>query len=296
MNTSSGIGVSTESDDTINEDTTVGVASAVKEGVTPSVVDMTMEMEKLSSLEDTIGLGSFPPLSTPVTNTAGNSLGKYSYANVTGKSSGDKRNISTLFTPEGNEIDVVISVKLCGVPVTTFNEDGLSVIATKLDTSLMLDSYTSDMCMQYWGRSSYVRVMIELRTDVELKDIIVIHIHEKCLKNTCAGKKKTVKKPSQTSRGVPVGSKMSFKPQKEYRHVLKKPTVSFSGNKKKGVKPIIKVSNSNPFKVLNTVNNDVELERIGYCWNDDEEIEFCDDGVDGFNAFSCWYDELGLRR
>nr|GFA38914.1 hypothetical protein [Tanacetum cinerariifolium] len=264
MNTSSGIGVSTESDDTINEDTTVGVASAVKEGVTPSVVDMTMEMEKLSSLEDTIGLGSFPPLSTPVTNTAGNSLGKYSYANVTGKSSGDKRNISTLFTPEGNEIDVVISVKLCGVPVTTFNEDGLSVIATKLDTSLMLDSYTSDMCMQYWGRSSYVRVMIELRTDVELKDIIVIHIHEKCLKNTCAGKKKTVKKPSQTSRGVPVGSKMSFKPQKEYRHVLKKPTVSFSGNKKKGVKPIIKVSNSNPFKVLNTVNNDVELERIGF--------------------------------
>nr|GFB68895.1 hypothetical protein [Tanacetum cinerariifolium] len=224
MNTSSGIGVSTKSDDTINEDTTVGVASAVKEGVTPSIVDMTVEMEKLSSLEDTIGLGSFPPLSTPVTYTAGNSIGKSSYANVTGKSSGDKRNIRTLFTLEGNEIDVVISVestsynsiggldamlengtwfirnnplilkkwlsdenlskedvntvlvwvKLCGVHVTTFNEDGLSAIATKLITSLMLDSYTSDMCMQSWGRSSYVRVMIELRTNVELKDIIVM--------------------------------------------------------------------------------------------------------------------------
>nr|GFA66641.1 hypothetical protein [Tanacetum cinerariifolium] len=280
MNTSSGIGVSTESDDTINEDTTVGVASAVKEGVTPSVVDMTMEMEKLSSLEDTIGLGSFPPLSTPVTNTAGNSLGKYSYANVTGKSSGDKRNISTLFTPEGNEIDVVISVKLCGVPVTTFNEDGLSVIATKLDTSLMLDSYTSDMCMQYWGRCASCKVFR--------------HIHEKCLKNTCAGKKKTVKKPSQTSRGVPVGSKMSFKPQKEYRHVLKKPTVSFSGNKKK---------DPDALPLLLPVISDLVFfaDRVlpagrGYCWNDDEEIEFCDDGVDGFNAFSCWYDELGLRR
>ncbi|GJX11725.1 hypothetical protein Tco_0201584 [Tanacetum coccineum] len=32
-----------------------------------------------------------------------------------------------------------------------------------------------------------------------------------------------------------------------------------------------------------------------YCWYDDEEIVFCDDGVDGFEAFSCWYDELGLR-
>ncbi|GKG37255.1 hypothetical protein Tco_0447428, partial [Tanacetum coccineum] len=30
---------------------------------------------------------------------------------------------------------------------------------------IMLDSYTSDMCMQSWGRSSYARVMIELRAD-----------------------------------------------------------------------------------------------------------------------------------
>nr|GEW41440.1 hypothetical protein [Tanacetum cinerariifolium] len=32
-----------------------------------------------------------------------------------------------------------------------FSEDGLSAIATKLGTPLMLDSYTSDMCMQSWG-------------------------------------------------------------------------------------------------------------------------------------------------
>ncbi|GKD23047.1 hypothetical protein Tco_1224750 [Tanacetum coccineum] len=52
----------TLSNNTVNEDTLVGVASAVKEGVTPSVVDMTIEMEKLSSLDDTTVLGSFPPL------------------------------------------------------------------------------------------------------------------------------------------------------------------------------------------------------------------------------------------
>ncbi|GJY26145.1 high affinity nitrate transporter 2.4-like protein [Tanacetum coccineum] len=53
-------------------------------------------------------------------------------------------------------------VKLHGVPVMAFSEDGLSDIATKLGNPLMLDSYTSDMYMQSWGRSSYARVMIEL--------------------------------------------------------------------------------------------------------------------------------------
>nr|GEY45141.1 reverse transcriptase domain-containing protein [Tanacetum cinerariifolium] len=38
----------------------------------------------------------------------------------------------------------------------------------------MLDSYTSDMCMQSWGRPSYARVTVELRADVELKDNIVV--------------------------------------------------------------------------------------------------------------------------
>ncbi|GJV03218.1 hypothetical protein Tco_1336787 [Tanacetum coccineum] len=51
---------------------------------------------------------------------------------------------------------------------------GLSAIATKLGTLLMLDSYTSDMCMQLCGRSSYVRTMIELQADVKLKDTIVV--------------------------------------------------------------------------------------------------------------------------
>ncbi|GJZ86338.1 RNA-directed DNA polymerase, eukaryota, reverse transcriptase zinc-binding domain protein [Tanacetum coccineum] len=166
---------------------------------------------------------------------------------------------------------VPIWVKLHGVPVMAFSEDGLSAIATKL-------------------------VTIELRADVELKDSIVVampkitregyytcndrveyewkpprcssckifgHIHEECPKNTGAGEKKTVKKPSQTSRGVPVGPKIGFKDQKEYRHVPKKTTVSSSGNKKKGVEPTIEVSNSNPFDVLNSVDNDVEFGTNG---------------------------------
>ncbi|GKD44077.1 reverse transcriptase domain-containing protein [Tanacetum coccineum] len=52
---------------------------------------------------------------------------------------------------------------------------------------------------------------------------------------------------------------VGFKPQKEYRPVPKKPTANSSGNKKKGVVPTNEVSNSNPFEVLNLVNNDVEF-------------------------------------
>ncbi|GJR27448.1 retrotransposon protein, putative, ty1-copia subclass [Tanacetum coccineum] len=303
------------------------------------MVNETMAKEKQSPLVNTTGLGSFPPLPTQettvlgsfpplptqVTTSACNAPGKSSYANVTGKPSGKKVNIHTMFTLGGNGIDVVISVesiraiserfantsygfflgKRVAYPVVanyarnTWGkyglvrsiEDGLSAIATKLGTPLMLDSYTSDMCMQSWGRSSYARVMIELRTDMDLKDNTVVampkitreghyicnvhveyewksprcasckvfrHIHKECPENTGAGEKKTVKKPSQTSRGVPVGSKMGFKPHKEYRPVPKKPTASSSSNNKKGVEPTIEVSNLNPFEVLNSVNNDVD--------------------------------------
>ncbi|GJS12266.1 zinc finger, CCHC-type containing protein [Tanacetum coccineum] len=188
--------------------------------------------------------------------------------------------------------NVSVLVKLYGVPIMAYNEDGLSVIATKLGTPLMLDSYTSDMCLQSWGRSSYSRVIIELQADVVLKDTIVVamlkiigegyhtctvrveyewkplrcscckvfgHTQEECPKTIGLGMSKNLKKPSQTSRGVPVGLKVGFKPHKEYRPVPKKPTANSSGNKKKGVEPTIEVSNTNLFEVLNSVDNDVEL-------------------------------------
>nr|GEY52715.1 hypothetical protein [Tanacetum cinerariifolium] len=191
-----------------------------KDGVSSSMTDETLvkekqsylvdtsiptaEMDKLSSLDDTTALGSFPSLSTLVTTTAGNAPSKSSYANVTGILSGKKLNIRTLFTPRGNEIHVVVPVE-----------------------------------------SSYARVMIELRADVELKDNIVVamprikegyytynirveykwkppmcacckvfgHIHEECPKNIGAGATKNLKKTSQTPKGILVGQKMGFKPK-----------------------------------------------------------------------------------
>ncbi|GJT03505.1 hypothetical protein Tco_0824674 [Tanacetum coccineum] len=97
------------------------------------------------------------------------------------------------------------------------------------------------------------------RIDQGVGSTVFGHYHEECPKNTGAGEKKTMKKPSQTSRGVSLGPKMGFKPKKEYRLVPKKPNAGFSGNKKKGVEPTIEVSNSNPFDVINSVDNDVEF-------------------------------------
>nr|GEW05069.1 hypothetical protein [Tanacetum cinerariifolium] len=173
-NTFFGIGLSTESNDTMNEDTSVGVASTVKEGVTPSAVDLMMEKDKLSSLEDTTVPEPFPPLSTPVTTT-GNAPGKFSYAIITAYGFFLGKRVAYPVVANYEDVStVIVWVKLHVVPVTTFSEDGLSAIATKLGTPLMLDSYTSDMCMKSWGMSSYARVMIELRADVESKDNIVV--------------------------------------------------------------------------------------------------------------------------
>nr|GEU95831.1 hypothetical protein [Tanacetum cinerariifolium] len=182
----------------MNKDTLVVVASAAKEVVTPSMVDMTVEKERQSSLEDTSLLGYFPPLSTPVTNMAGNAPGKkVAYlvvANYVRNTWGKYRLVHSMFNSSTrlfsfqfismDALDAMLRmVKLYGIPVTAFSEDGLSVIATKL----------------------------------------------------------------------------GFKSHNEYQPVSKKSTASSSGNKKKGVEPTIEVSNSNPFDVLNSVNNDVEF-------------------------------------
>ncbi|GJU58395.1 hypothetical protein Tco_1236161 [Tanacetum coccineum] len=58
--------------------------------------------------------------------------------------------------------------------VRDISEDALSVIATKLDSPLMLDSYTATIYTDSWGRASYARAIIELKANVDLRDTIVV--------------------------------------------------------------------------------------------------------------------------
>ncbi|GJS30171.1 hypothetical protein Tco_0490791, partial [Tanacetum coccineum] len=95
--------------------------------------------------------------------------------------------------------------------------------------------------------TNYARALIEVRVDVELKDNIVVAM------------------PKLVGEGgVPVGPKVGFKSVKQvFRHVSKKNNVNTSGNKKKDVEPTIDISNSNPFDVLNSFENDVDLGTNG---------------------------------
>ncbi|GJZ96801.1 putative reverse transcriptase domain-containing protein [Tanacetum coccineum] len=64
------------------------------------------------------------------------------------------------------------------------------------------------------AKSSYVRALIEVRVDVELKDIIMVAMPKlvggvnECPKNKVSNVVKNMKKPSQTHRGVLIGPKV----------------------------------------------------------------------------------------
>ncbi|GKE13693.1 chalcone--flavonone isomerase, partial [Tanacetum coccineum] len=57
---------------------------------------------------------------------------------------------------------VPIWVKFHDVLLVVYTSDGLSFIATKIGTPMMLDSYTNSMCLESWGRRSFPRILIEI--------------------------------------------------------------------------------------------------------------------------------------
>ncbi|GJZ73650.1 zinc knuckle CX2CX4HX4C containing protein [Tanacetum coccineum] len=70
-----------------------------------------------------------------------------------------------------------LEVVLEGGPwLILFEEDGISLIATFIGKPVMLDSYTSSMCNDSWGRSSFARCLIEVSSEVDLVDVVTIGI------------------------------------------------------------------------------------------------------------------------
>ncbi|GJU09556.1 zinc finger protein 511 [Tanacetum coccineum] len=57
-----------------------------------------------------------------------------------------------------------------------YSEIGLSLITTKLGKPIMLDGYTSNMCINSWSCNSYVRALIEVSAKNALMDSIVVAI------------------------------------------------------------------------------------------------------------------------
>ncbi|GJV04570.1 RNA-directed DNA polymerase, eukaryota [Tanacetum coccineum] len=84
-------------------------------------------------------------------------------------------------TKEGMDKKVEIKaalvwVKLHHVPIVAYSETGLSLITTQIGRPIMLDSYTSQMCLRSWGRNEYARALIEVSSETDLMDSIVIDI------------------------------------------------------------------------------------------------------------------------
>nr|GEX34690.1 hypothetical protein [Tanacetum cinerariifolium] len=68
----------------------------------------------------------------------------------------------------------LIWANLHDVPIQVFKEDGISLIATFIGKPIMLDSYTSSMCNDSWGRISFARCLIELNLEAHLMDVVTI--------------------------------------------------------------------------------------------------------------------------
>lgn len=69
-------------------------------------------------------------------------------------------------------------VKLHDVQIASYSEDGLSMLATMIGVPRIMDTHTSNMCAESWGRSSYARALIEVSSEHELKESLSLAISD----------------------------------------------------------------------------------------------------------------------
>ncbi|GJY44836.1 zf-CCHC domain-containing protein [Tanacetum coccineum] len=69
---------------------------------------------------------------------------------------------------------IPVWVKLHDVHIHVFSEDGISLTATQIGKLIMLDSFSSLMCTDSWGRSIFAHCLIEVRADAALKDNVTM--------------------------------------------------------------------------------------------------------------------------
>ncbi|GJS33012.1 retrovirus-related pol polyprotein from transposon TNT 1-94 [Tanacetum coccineum] len=80
-----------------------------------------------------------------------------------------KFGLSKLMKTDNEVNKVPVWVKLYTVLVVAYSEDWLSLIATQVGKPIMLDTFTSFMCAESWGRISFARALIEIHANSELK-------------------------------------------------------------------------------------------------------------------------------
>nr|GEU68367.1 hypothetical protein [Tanacetum cinerariifolium] len=73
---------------------------------------------------------------------------------------------------------VPVWVKFHDVPLVAYTSDGLSLIAMKIGTPMMLDSYMNSMCLESWGSNSYARILIKIYACNGFSDNLIMVVLE----------------------------------------------------------------------------------------------------------------------
>ncbi|GJR73600.1 hypothetical protein Tco_0085965 [Tanacetum coccineum] len=71
---------------------------------------------------------------------------------------------------------IPIWVKMHNVPIVAYSEIGLILITSTIGKPIMLDKYTSNMCINSWGRNSYAKALIEVSAKTALLNSNVVAI------------------------------------------------------------------------------------------------------------------------
>ncbi|GJW36235.1 reverse transcriptase domain-containing protein [Tanacetum coccineum] len=86
---------------------------------------------------------------------------------------------SSMSLKKGEVTKVTVWIKMHNVPLLAYSEDGLSLIATQIGKPIMLDAFTSSMCVESWGRIGFARALIEVSSESDLeKEVIMAIPHE----------------------------------------------------------------------------------------------------------------------
>ncbi|GKC00997.1 hypothetical protein Tco_0987133 [Tanacetum coccineum] len=132
----------------------------VKDGVVPSITiafGSTHEENVIQSSTGPIARKSGLDVSFA---SAGNAPGKSSYVNVTGKPSGKKLNIHTLFTQGGNGIDVVVPMESIRAISDRFSDTAYGFFLGKRVAYPVVANYVRNT----WGKYGLVRSMFSSST------------------------------------------------------------------------------------------------------------------------------------
>ncbi|GJX53989.1 reverse transcriptase domain-containing protein [Tanacetum coccineum] len=85
----------------------------------------------------------------------------------------------SLSSKKGKVTKVPVWVKMHNVPLLAYSDVGPSLIATQIGKPIMLDAFTSCMCVESWGRIGFARALIEVSSDSDLKKEVIMAIPNK---------------------------------------------------------------------------------------------------------------------